>query len=75
MRTEVHVYPPGGLNRPTDAELSLLTTGQDKSTLDLQGNVVNNFTGPTGAGAKYADGSEIRQAFPGKLYQPTGGAL
>ena len=42
-----------------------------RSTLDLQGNVVNNFTGTTGAGATYADGSEIRQAFPGKLYQAT----
>jgi FtsP/CotA-like multicopper oxidase with cupredoxin domain len=74
MRTEVHVYPPGGLSRPSDAELKLLTTGQDKTTLDLQGNVLSNFAGPAGGGAKYADGNEIRQAFPGKLYAPTGGA-
>ncbi|MEO6701465.1 MAG: hypothetical protein ABI140_10025, partial [Jatrophihabitantaceae bacterium] len=68
MRTELHVYPAGGLARPSAQELTKLTTGADAKTLDLHGNVVSNFTG-TGGHARYADGSEIRQAFPGKHYQ------
>lgn len=67
MRTEVHVYPPGGLQRPSAAELALLTGGADASTLDLAGNPVQNFA-QTGSGWTYADGSPIVQAFPGKLY-------
>ncbi|UQX87018.1 multicopper oxidase domain-containing protein [Jatrophihabitans telluris] len=68
MRTEVHVYPAGGLQRPTAAELDQLTSGPDAKTLDLQGNSVSNFIG-SGAAVKYRDGSDIRQTFPGKLYQ------
>ncbi|CAN5449006.1 hypothetical protein BH10ACT8_BH10ACT8_11580 [soil metagenome] len=68
MRTEVHVYPAGGLQRPTTAELNLLTGGQDASTLNLAGtSTIPNFS--TTSPPTYVDGSEIRQAFPGKLYQ------
>jgi hypothetical protein len=67
MRTEVHVYPAGGLQRPTTAELNLLTGGQDASTLNLAGTSTPNFS--TTSPPTYVDGSEIRQAFPGKLYQ------
>jgi FtsP/CotA-like multicopper oxidase with cupredoxin domain len=67
MRTEVHVYPRNGLRRPSSGELTLLTGGQDASTLDLQGVPKSNFLRKNGTWT-YADGSEIVQAFPGKLY-------
>jgi FtsP/CotA-like multicopper oxidase with cupredoxin domain len=67
MRTEVHVHPKGGLTRPSDAELALLTKGADSTTLDLGGNLLNNFAGANGTWT-YADGNPIVQAFPGKLY-------
>ncbi|WP_255497975.1 multicopper oxidase domain-containing protein [Nakamurella sp. PAMC28650] len=67
MRTEVHVHPKGGLTRPSAAELALLTKGADSTTLDLGGNLLNNFAGANGTWT-YADGNPIVQAFPGKLY-------
>ena len=67
MRTELHVYPKGGLARPTDSELTALTGGQDASTVGLDGLQKNNFTNSSGTWT-YADGSPIVQAFPGKLY-------
>ena len=67
MRTEVHVYPTGGLARPSRSELSLLTGGADATTLGLDATVVNNFA-RSGGTWTYADGSPIVQAFPGKLY-------
>ena len=71
MRTELHVYPKGGLARPDDSELTALTgpDSQDKSTLNSAGVLKSNFT-LTSSPPTYADGSEIRQAFPGKLYGP-----
>jgi hypothetical protein len=71
MRTEVHVYPKNGLSRPSSHEIDLLTgpDSPDARTLDLQGNVVENFT-QSNSTWTYADGSEIVQAFPGKLYDP-----
>ncbi len=71
MRTEVHVYPKDGLARPSGQEIDLLTGphSQDARTVDLQGNVVENFVQVNGTWT-YADGSQIVQAFPGKLYDP-----
>jgi hypothetical protein len=67
MRTEVHVYPKSGIPRPSGDELTKLTGGQDATTLDLAGKLLNNFQ-QSGGVWTYADGNPIVQAFPGKLY-------